>query len=193
VATKNKKKPAFDSLFEKVIAEMRTAQEKVNSQVSQWASKAEAELQLEKTVQKVIKRIEDLQHKQMETMQKWQKDMENRFNTVLEFQKSMLDSLIPGGLKKHAAKPDGEIKSATKSVAKKATAKKSAARKTVAKKTTTNTIKKSTAKKTTAKKTNSRKSVAKAPTSPQVKPAPAPAVESTTASSEPDNPSASEN
>ena len=102
MVSNKKNKLIFDNLFEKIISEMRMAQDHVNSQVNQWTAKAEAEMHVENMIQKVFKRMESMQSAQMESMLKWQRDMERRFNSVLDFQKTMLDTLMPGATKKNS-------------------------------------------------------------------------------------------
>lgn len=118
-----KKPKAIERLVDKVVKEMRTAQEKFNDQVSSLVNKAEAELKVEDTVKKVMGQIETLQKKQLETIGHWQKEVEDRVQQVLDFQKHMMETLMPGS-----------SKSAPKTAAKKPAAKKPAARKPAARK-----------------------------------------------------------
>lgn len=59
----------FDKLFDKVMGEMRSAQE----------------------------RVEALQRQQIESLGQWQKEFEARFHSLLDFQKQMMDSLLSAG------------------------------------------------------------------------------------------------
>jgi hypothetical protein len=102
MAGAEKSKKMFEKLFDKALAEMRQRHEKLNSQVAQWVSRAENELGIDASLKGLSGRMEQLHKTQLETMGQWQKEFESRFQQMLDFQKQMLDSLLPGSMKSDA-------------------------------------------------------------------------------------------
>lgn len=145
----------MDNLFEKVMEELKKAQERINQQLEPFFGKDKfPTMDFEKSFKNVFQKMDDVHRKQIESMNAFQKEFEQKFKDMLSLQQDMMSTMMP---KKPAADKKAAASAKPAATAKTATTKAEPAKKTAAPKATTA---KTTRAKTTAAKTTAAKATA---------------------------------